>query len=250
MSSRRDVRAALVLGLLLAPIAASSAQQICLPATPAAREAITSFLQNSNEAAWRQAHSISATSAEQLQPLTDAADAALCRTMDSTIAESPAYYLRAGSLVIGTTAQPVERRPGVIGGQDLGNDLFVFDSTGRWIHSPGEDAVAAPPDLRAATAIAGNVELRWTNRAAVASYLVRRAVGTGAYAALATVAGTATSYVDATAGTGTYRYQLTATGTAGGTATVSNEVSVTVVDPGSNAPHTTMGHPRTRVAHR
>ncbi len=149
MSSRR---AALVLGLLLAPIAASSAQRVCLRATPAARDAITYYLQDPDERAWLQAHGITATSADQLSPMTDAADRAMCRKMDSTMRTSPIYYLRAGAFVIATTHQPVNRRPGVIGsGHDLGNDLFVLDSSGRWIHSPGEPAVAVPPTLRAAS---------------------------------------------------------------------------------------------------
>lgn len=151
MSSRRDRRAALVLGLLLAPIGASRAQRVCLRATPTARTAITYYLQDPDERAWLQAHGITATSADQLTPLTDAADRAMCRRMDSTMRTRPIYYLRAGAFVIATAREPVNRRPGVIGsGHDLGNDLFVLDTTGRWVHSPGEPAVAAPPAQRAA----------------------------------------------------------------------------------------------------
>ena len=151
MSSRRDLRAALLIGLLLSPVAAASAQQVCLRVTPAARNAITYYLQDPDERAWLRAHGITATSADQLTPLTDAADRAMCRRMDSTMRMSPIYYLRAGAFVIATTHQPVNRRRGVIGsGHDLGNDLFVLDTSGRWIHSPGEPAVAVSSTLRAA----------------------------------------------------------------------------------------------------
>lgn len=144
MSPRRDLRAVLVLGLLLAPLAASSAQRVCRRVTPAARDAITFYLRDPDERAWLQAHGITATSADQLTPLTDAADGAMCRRMDSTMRTSPIYYLRAGAFVIATTHEPINRRPGVIGsGHDLGNDLFVLDTSGHWIHSPGEHAAAA-----------------------------------------------------------------------------------------------------------
>lgn len=233
MSHRYDVTSLAILGLLFAPLAVAGGQQTCLTVTPTARADITSFLQDPAESTWLQAHSISATTADQLTPLTDAVDAGLCRKMDSTLAISPAYYLRAGSYVIATVLQPMDAVPGRITRGDLGHTLFVFDSTGRWIHSPGENAPIAPPDFRPTTAMAGNVELRWTNRdAAVTSYRVQRATGSGAYSTLVTVAGNATSYLDASATGGTaYRYQLVAVNAAGGTG-LSNEVTVTVADPG------------------
>jgi hypothetical protein len=157
-----------MVALLLTPLAATPAQQTCLTATPTARAAITAYLQDPDERAWLDAHGITATSADQLTPLADAIDLPICRRMDSTLKMVPAYYLRAGSLVIATTAQPVNLRPGVIGSRnDLGNDLFVFNSAGRWIHSPGDPEspalrITKRTSLRAwdtsATALAKEIE--------------------------------------------------------------------------------------------
>lgn len=234
MPHRQVVSSIFVCGVLLAPASAAQGQQTCLTPTPTARGAITSFLQTPTESTWLQAHSITATSAEQLAALTDAVDAMLCRKMDSTLAISPAYYLRSGSYVIASVAQPKSVIPGRISGRDLGRDIFVFDSTGRWIHSPGESVPIAPPDLRLATALAGAAELRWTNRdPSVTSILVQRASGAGSYVTLGTVTGSTTSYLDATAVAGAvYRYQLVAVNAEGGM-DVSNEVPVTIGDLGS-----------------
>lgn len=240
MSHRHTVASIVLSGLLLVRGDDAQGQQTCLTVTPTARGAITGFLQTPAERPWLQAHSITTTSAAQLTDLTDAADAALCRKMDSTLAISPAYYLRAGTYVIATGAQPKGVIPGRLSGRDLGRDIFVFDSTGRWVHSPGEDSPIAPPDLRLATASAGSAELRWTNRdPSVTSILVQRASGSASYGTIGTLSGAAASYTDATAAAGTpYRYQLVAVNAAGGM-DLSNQVSVTIGDPGSLARTTT-----------
>jgi hypothetical protein len=215
--------------LLLAPLSTAQAQTRCWTVTPAARSAITSFLQDPTERPWLERHGISALAAEELVPLTDAADAALCRKIDSTVADPAMRYLRAGAYVIATTHQPIVVVNGVIHRRDLGNDMFVFDSTGRWVHSPGEIVPIAPTDLRLAAASPAAAELRWTNRdSSVTRIQVQRATGAGRHATIATLSATATSYIDTTAAGGeVYRYQLVAVNAEGGM-DLSNEVSARI----------------------
>src|SRR4051812_29331821 len=80
---RRTGRGALLLGALLSLVtAAAGAQQGCLVATPDARLSVNVFLW-AEEKPWRESLGITARRVEDLVPLANPVDAALCQRMDS-----------------------------------------------------------------------------------------------------------------------------------------------------------------------
>jgi hypothetical protein len=132
----RPARCAAMVAMLLTPFAshAASAQQICLPATEAARLAIDVFLLDSALAPWRAAHGITATNVGGLRPLRDATDAALCRRMDSTMAVRPAYYYSAGSVILASNFAVPDTGAVLI--EEGKQSVFLFDSLGNVLSHP------------------------------------------------------------------------------------------------------------------
>ncbi len=216
---------------------AAVAQQSCLPATPEARAAVTRYLRSSSDMPWLRSRGVTAVQVEDLEPLRDATDAALCRRIDSTMRGRPAYFFRAGAYIIVTDARPAQISTTgvrVIPRRDHGSYVFVHDSSGRFINVQYL-MVVAPPDVRATVALSGNVTLAWTNRSiAMPAYQLQRATGSGAFINLGpSIAGTATTTTDATAVSGlSYRYRVAASGSQGET-DYSNVVNVALADIGT-----------------
>ncbi|MBI3902520.1 MAG: hypothetical protein HY306_06200 [Nitrosomonadales bacterium] len=103
-------------------------------------------------------------------------------------------------------------------------------------------APAVPANLSATATSATSVALSWTaSSTSGASYVIRRRVGGGAYAVLATVPADTTSYVDTTVGNGlsyTYQVAAVATNVIGSTSSAyvaSNTVSLAPTRPSSVA---------------
>ena len=227
------------LGLLVTGIAilapALRAQSVCLVATPKARQSITYFLRDSSELPWRQARGISATQVDDLRPLSDASDAAMCRRIDSTQIARPAYYFQAGAYIIASNSRDLAEDP-VAGTITVGEGprIFVFDSLGRYIHAPGQDD-GAPVDLATSRITSDLVAFKWTPLSqAVTRYQLQRAVGTGAFSNIgAPLAESVSSTTDASVTTGVaYRYRL-ATTSKDGVDWQSNTLNVTIADPGT-----------------
>lgn len=209
------------------------AQQVCLTAPERARSSIERFLQSTDEAAWRSAHGITAAHVVDLQPLTDT-DAPICRKMDSVFIAPPAYYFRAGAYIV--ASNPTDLTPDPVTGAIRHSEaptVFVFDSIGSPAYVPGSEVYAGPTDLRAAVAVAGNVELRWANQPTSATSLrLQRAIGTGSFVNLGgMVAKTDSSTRDSTASSATtYRYRVAAMWADGNAYYYSNVITVVPSD--------------------
>ena len=193
------------------------------------------FLQTPAEQFWLRANGITATSVEALQPLTDAADAALCLRMDSTLATLQASYFRAGAFVIGTIEKTiVDDTTASVMRADLGSPIFVFDSVGTWIHKGGKRLIP-PPDLRVIDARPGVVRLAWSNRSRDATGLrLQRASAASGFTNIGSVVPpTSAGATDSSASSGmTYRYRVAVSSTNGDSA-YSNVATVTLTDIGS-----------------
>jgi hypothetical protein len=109
------------------------AQQVCLSAPSMAQAAVQAFLRDPSTAVWRQALGITAVRVEDLRPLTDTADAALCRRMDSALVRHPVFYYWAGRHVIATNFSDDAVPAFVSEGEAL---TFVFDKTGVLVEPP------------------------------------------------------------------------------------------------------------------
>ncbi|HUQ46025.1 MAG TPA: hypothetical protein VM033_05205 [Gemmatimonadaceae bacterium] len=188
---------------------------------------VDAFLQLPIDERERQALGITAARVEELVPLTDVADAALCRRMDSTFTQLPAYYFRASGLILGTNyVYPSTDR------NEFARRVFVFDSLGHRL--PPYRIAYGPQDLRPATALGALVELVWTNITRnLDTYRLQRATGSGAFAYVgSSFNGGATGVADTTAVAGTsYRYRLVSFRT-GSDSGFSNEISVSLTDLG------------------
>jgi hypothetical protein len=176
---------------------------------------------------------ITDTRGDSLRPLVAPTDSAVCRRIDSVMGQGPFYSFWAGRYVITTTMSSRPHEFGV-------THLWVFDTLGNWIHSPGDGQLVAPQDVHTTSTGAGNVVLQWTSPGTwISTYDVQRAVGEGAFEPFGVaLPGTATRITDVTALTGkAYRYRLVAK-SAGGNSGYSNEVSLTVAqsDLGTAAP--------------
>jgi hypothetical protein len=226
--ARRTRAVVLAAAALVASPDRLHAQQSCLPAHDTVNDIVTWFLLDSTDAAL--AHGITATDAQQLVPLTDPGDAALCRRLDSAITSRPAYYLRAGSTIIATNIEPRTGGPRTYNRKPRGPLVFVFDTTGRFLFEwIARGTAAAPTDLHVASSASGPVVLAWTSDTSSARrYRLQRALGAGAFGDVdPSLLGNATTVADsATLTLTTYRYRLYAIGPAGDS-TLSNEVSVT-----------------------
>ena len=141
---------------------------------------VTMYLKDGREIPWLRSRGITDTTSSALAPLTDAGSAALCARMDSTLSIRPTYYFRAGSYVIASIARPLRLSGKTLGG--LGANIFVFDSTGRWVNSQGEYPVITPTDVHVTSNTGGRVMLRWTNLASdITSLQLQRASGAGPF---------------------------------------------------------------------
>lgn len=105
-------------------------------------------------------------------------------------------------------------------------------------NTPSSDLNSSPPpDLHTTAALDGLVELAWTSTATVVSgYRLQRATGSGQFRFVGGVLpGSARSAVDTSAHPGApYRYRL-AEWRSGPTAILSNDVTVTITDPGPHS---------------
>lgn len=213
------------------PCAGIAAQQTCLPAHDVARGLVTSFLIAPSELTRRQAYGITAIRLEDLRPLTDARDAALCQRMDSTITQHPVYYFSAGRYIIATNSVETVVWPDSFAFKtdEITRHVFLFDSAGYFAYTVGARMPAiAPTDLHAVSAYSGRVALAWTNGASTAMrYQLQRTSGGGAFVPIGpALLGSRTSTTDSTAlADSTYRYRLDAVGPAGDS-TYSNEVTI------------------------
>ena len=201
------------------------AQTACPPAHVIARYFISWFLQEPAEVARRQAYGITATRIEELRPLTEHRDAALCRRMDSTLTLHPASYFSAGSHIIGINAPAPDSVDSI---DERAKYLFVFDSAGRFAYTVGARwPVIGPTNFRVMDAASGKVTLAWTNGASNAMrYQLQRATG-GAFLPVGpALPGSRAATTDSTArADSSYRYRLVAVGSAGDS-TYSNAITV------------------------
>jgi len=220
---------------LLGGTATLHAQLTCRSAASEAIASINRTLAMPEDAAWFGAHGITATDASTLTQLTVASDAALCARIDSSFARGPISAFRAGAYVIATD-RPVAADP-VTGKVPLRETphVLVFDSLGAFVYLPGTGVgAAAPLDVRAATATAGEVRIAWRNQFTHAvSHQLQRAVGSGSFSDLgSTLSTTDTTASDATASDSTtYRYRVAAIA-ADATRGYSEAITVAVANPG------------------
>jgi hypothetical protein len=201
------------------------AQQTCLSPTEDAGIVVDLFLTRASNRPWLDTLGITAAGLDDVIPLADSTDGALCRRMDSTFVVLPAYYYRAGRYILGANHADPLTSPW---SSEWKTTVFVFDSTGRRVRRGS--GVIVPADLHPTTALDGQVQLAWTTSATdVISYRLQRAAGSGPYAfAGSTLPGTTRSATDTTAHDGnTYSYRLVAYRSAADSG-FSNVVSVTL----------------------
>lgn len=118
--------AALALGVTAIGSTRAEAQLTCLKPTAGAESVVAVFLSDDATKRERERLGIKVQDMKELRPLTDAADAPLCRKLDLAVAALPAYYFRTGPYVIGTN----DAAPRVDGPDPT---VYVFESLGREI---------------------------------------------------------------------------------------------------------------------
>jgi hypothetical protein len=185
-------------------------QQACPAPTTEANEAVnymlardTTLLRNLN---------IVASSVADLQVMQDSSDGAFCTRLDSIAfpSSNKKYYYRAGSYVIVTDARPPIDP--VTGRRFIreGRRVLIVDGSGNPIDLLSS-GLKVPSNLRATTAINGEVEVVWTNPSAtITSYRLQRATDAGPFVVVgASLPGSATRATDSSSlSPNTYRYRL------------------------------------------
>lgn len=222
---------AMVAILAVSPVLLAGAQKICLTPTQKAQVNISWFLHAPENKPWRDSLGITARSVTELQSLTDA-DSTLCRRMDSTIVDKPAYYYRAGRYILGSNFPDSTGRKLQ---SEYDETNFVFDSLGRPVPRTSKQWLVAPHDVQLMLAAPGQVTLSWVNRSnGVVSYQLQRAGAGAAFVAVGVpFSGSATTVTDPSAAAGnTYQYRLAALGSASDTA-YSNVLTATIVPQGT-----------------
>ena len=172
------------LGAMVALLCAArgvEAQQACPSATPSAIRSIDGLLQSAKERPWLAAHGITASQTSALSALVDSIDAGRCQQIAGMLTRQPAYFFRAGSYVIASTAAPLQLDSTGRFNIDEMPRVFVFDSSNSLAYYRGYQAPVSGPPLDRATwtvsanitsssvnsAKDGNVSSRWTTGAAV-----------------------------------------------------------------------------------
>jgi hypothetical protein len=122
----------------------AAAQQSCTVASDYARRYVEVVLRAEHREPWFPSLGITTTRVEELQPLTDASDAGLCRRMNAAFARTPASYFRAGRYFLGTDVDVVLLVS--TGREGPRRGMLLFDSTGTVLQRPPRpietDAVA------------------------------------------------------------------------------------------------------------
>jgi hypothetical protein len=108
----------------------------CLVPTEAARIVVEYALDSPTRRARLDTLGITTTHVDELPPLRDTVDSALCRRMDSTFARHPVYYFWAGLHIL--AANPADPFSSATRSEWL-QMVFVFDSTGRAVTRPTRD---------------------------------------------------------------------------------------------------------------
>ena len=110
------------------------APPVCDPPTKTARKTMTDFLSDTSKQPWLLRHGITVTRGEELIPLSDPADSALCRRLEPMMLKHPAHYFRAGAYIFATPNQPlVVDSAGRTVIEFLPVTFPIFDSTGAYV---------------------------------------------------------------------------------------------------------------------